>query len=410
VPVTYNTPQGYILMNPTTSLSVRVSGGEQASDLTPFQVGAVVAWRRAPASESSTSDVSRPSGIAVVSITPDRVSLDVDRETKRLRVVPDPRGEPAAGAVEGQHTAEPEYVTVKGPQSSLESRDTIFAPVSIGGRAHSFEQSVTLDTADPLVQVLGSSTVRVSVVLEPPSLQSNLPSARPRREASPLPAAEFFRATAVTARSESKRTTASLHELDLGANGIRGSFGTADRSPTITRVGWALGQTLRGRSDRALVALGGDTRDSTRRSRAGWSAACSPPGPRVANAGVVPRRRWRRWCVSSAPRVGCRSPPATPVARQRRPLFGAGRWSQEGRRLEGRLREAPKLTTPPEGTSTPDPALGSGTGRLLRALPAPGRSPASISPSTPPTAPASPGPRRLFGQPALASIVFTISP
>jgi YbbR domain-containing protein len=185
VPVTYNTPQGYILMNPTSSLSVRVSGGEQAVlNLAPFQVSAVVSIApKAGIQEIVLVErhVQRPTGIEVVSITPDRVSLDVDREIeKRLRVVPDPRGEPAAGAVEGQHTAEPEYVTVKGPQTSLESRDTIFAPVSIGGRAHSFEQSVTLDTADPLVQVLGSSTVRVSVVLEPPSLQSASPGARPR--------------------------------------------------------------------------------------------------------------------------------------------------------------------------------------------------------------------------------------
>jgi hypothetical protein len=186
VPVTYNTPQGYILMNPTTSLSVRVSGGEQSVlNLTPFQVSAVVSLGPRSGIQEIVLDerhVSRPSGIDVVSITPDRVSLAVDREIeKRLRVVPDLRGEPAAGAVEGKHTAVPEYVTVKGPQSSLESRDTIFAPVSIAGRAHSFEQSVTLDTADPLVQVLGSSTVRVAVVLEPPSLQSGM--ARPRTRA-----------------------------------------------------------------------------------------------------------------------------------------------------------------------------------------------------------------------------------
>jgi YbbR domain-containing protein len=192
VPVTYNTPQGYILMNPTSSLSVRVSGGEQAVlNLTPFQVSAVVSLAPRAGIQEIVLDerhVSRPSGILVVSITPDRVSLDVDREIeKRLRVVPDPRGEPAAGAVEGDHTAAPEFVTVKGPQSSLENRDTIFAPVSIGGRAHSFEQSVTLDTADPLIQVLGSSTVRVSVILEPPSLQSGLPMQRPRTNAGSAP-------------------------------------------------------------------------------------------------------------------------------------------------------------------------------------------------------------------------------
>ncbi len=113
-----------------------MSGAEQAVfNLTPFQVSAVVSLAPRSGIQEITLDerhVSRPSAIEVVSITPDRVSLDVDREIeKRLRVVPDPRGEPAAGAVEGEHTAMPEFVTVKGPQSSLESRDTIFAPVSI---------------------------------------------------------------------------------------------------------------------------------------------------------------------------------------------------------------------------------------------------------------------------------------
>jgi hypothetical protein len=191
VPVTYNTPQGYVLMNPTSSLEIRVSGGEQSiRDLNPFQVSAVVALEPRGGIQEivlETRHISRPPAIDVVSITPDRLSLRLDREIqKRLRVVPDARGEPAAGAVEGEHVAAPEFVTVKGPQSVLENRDTIFAPVSIGGRARSFEQLVTLEPPDPLIQVLGSSTVRVSVVLEPPSLQgANRPAKRGDHE--PMP-------------------------------------------------------------------------------------------------------------------------------------------------------------------------------------------------------------------------------
>jgi len=181
VPVTYNTPQGYVLLNPTSTLEVRVSGGEQAiRELNPFQVSAVVSLEpRAGIQEIviETRNISRPPGIDVVATSPDRLSLRMDREIqKRLRVVPDSRGEPAAGAIEGEHSAVPEFVTVKGPQSVLENRDTIFAPVSIGGRARSFEQSVTLETPDPLIQVLGSSTVRVFVTLEPPSLSSARPA------------------------------------------------------------------------------------------------------------------------------------------------------------------------------------------------------------------------------------------
>jgi YbbR domain-containing protein len=190
VPVTYNTPQGFVLLNPTSSVQVRVSGGEQAIlNLNPFQVSAVVSLEPRPGIQEIVIEprhISRPPGIEVVSLVPDRISLHVDREIqKRLRVVPDPRGEPAAGAIEGVHTAVPEFVIVKGPETKLENRDTIFAPVSIGGRARSFEQSVTLETPDPLIQVLGSTTVRVSVVLEPPSLESALP--RPTTAAADSP-------------------------------------------------------------------------------------------------------------------------------------------------------------------------------------------------------------------------------
>lgn len=182
VPVTYNTPQGLVLLNPQSEVSIRVSGNEEAiRNLNPFQVAAVIDVEpRAGIQEIvlGEENVSRPPGIDVVSISPDRLSLQVDREmTKRLRVIPAPRGEPAAGAEEGEYHVEPEYVTVRGPKSLLERRDRILAPVSIEGKAISFTQPVTVDTQSPLIQVQGSSTVQVRVELKTPLLSTESPTA-----------------------------------------------------------------------------------------------------------------------------------------------------------------------------------------------------------------------------------------
>ena len=177
VPVTYNTPQGHLLLNPTSELSIRVSGIEEAVlDLSPFQVSALVELPASPGIHEIVlegGNISRPQGINVISIVPDRLSLELDVEVKKtLRVRPVLQGEPAAGAVEGEHRVVPEFVDVHGPRSLLARQDTVDARVDIDGRARSFDQSVTIDTTSPLIQVLGSSTARVSVRLDPPTLSS----------------------------------------------------------------------------------------------------------------------------------------------------------------------------------------------------------------------------------------------
>ena len=173
----YNTPKGLILLNPVSVITVRVSGPEDAIRvLQPFDVSATLNLEDRTGIQEVALDesvVARPRGVNVDSITPDRLSLELDREIeKSLRVALEASGEPAAGAFEGEHGIFPSYVTVVGPAKLLERRDTIPARVDISGRGISFDEEVTLDTENPLIRILGSSTARVQIVLDTPLLSS----------------------------------------------------------------------------------------------------------------------------------------------------------------------------------------------------------------------------------------------
>lgn len=177
VNVIYSTPQGLILLNPVSAVAVRVSGPEDViRGLQPFDVSVTLQLENRTGIQEVGLDedvVARPRGVSVDAITPDRLSLELDREIqKSLRVDLDPYGEPAAGALEGEHEVSPTHVTVVGPQKLLERRDTIPARVDISGRAISFEQEVALDPQSPLIRIIGSSTARVQIRLESPLLSS----------------------------------------------------------------------------------------------------------------------------------------------------------------------------------------------------------------------------------------------
>lgn len=177
VTVSYNTPEGFILLNPVSTILVRVSGAEELiRELSQFEVSAIVDLEARIGIQEIVLDqgeLTRPQGVTIDAITPDRLSLELDREIEKVLAVDVvTSGEPAAGAIEGEHGVFPSQVTVIGPAGLLERRDRILARVDISGRAKSFEQEVTLETGDPLVHVQGSSTSRVQIVLETPLLSS----------------------------------------------------------------------------------------------------------------------------------------------------------------------------------------------------------------------------------------------
>jgi phosphoglucosamine mutase len=163
----------------------------------------------------------------------------------------------------------------------------------------------------------------------------------------------------------------------FGTDGIRGSFGTQPIDPdTITRVGWALGLTLRERAEHPLVVLGGDTRDSTPEVQSWVERGLIAAGVEVANAGVVPTPAVAALVRELGAAGGVSiSASHNPWRDNGVKLFDANgfKWAQEDeRRLESRLGDAPHFDEASAGTSTPDPALGERyLHRLLAALPAP---------------------------------------
>ncbi len=179
VTLTYNLPPGLLLLNPPSGVSVRLSGPQEAiRDLSPFQVSvsfSVPARTGLQEIELDEDRVTHPPGFEVVSITPNRLSLQVDREIEKdLRVLID-RGtsEPPAGAIfrPAESRVDPPTIRVRGPESVLAARDTINAVIDLHNRISSHTQQVTVQTID-LVRPIGPSIVEVHVVIDEPQLPS----------------------------------------------------------------------------------------------------------------------------------------------------------------------------------------------------------------------------------------------
>jgi YbbR domain-containing protein len=173
--VSYDRPRGYIVMNPEPSVRVRVRGGSrQIRELNPFQVNAqVVLPRTAPGTITvnlGPENVLLPDGLEVVSVDPNAIRVDLELEvTRRVPVVPQILGRPAAGAKAEEPAVFPNQVLISGPDSlvqRIESLRTI--PISLDGHALPFEVEVPMVQPDPLVQIVQPSRVTVSIPLRRP--------------------------------------------------------------------------------------------------------------------------------------------------------------------------------------------------------------------------------------------------
>jgi len=178
--VTYNVPQGMLVLSPPRSVAVRLAGPQEAiGNLNPFQVSlsidvpADVGLHEITLEESM---VNRPAGFEVKSITPGRLSLQVDQEIEKDLVVRlGSVGEPPAGArwLPDESTVTPKTIRVRGPKSLLASRDGITALIDLERRVTSHEQTVPVQPIHELVQPVGQSIVRVFVKMESPQLPSS---------------------------------------------------------------------------------------------------------------------------------------------------------------------------------------------------------------------------------------------
>lgn len=116
----------------------------------------------------SAGDVQAPPGVRVVRINPASLRVVVlPAAEATLPVTPQLRGQPAPGYAVARVVVEPSSVAVRGPRSTIGTRDTIeTAPVDITGSRATVTQTVGLVLPEMVYPVRGG-TVQVTVDIRP---------------------------------------------------------------------------------------------------------------------------------------------------------------------------------------------------------------------------------------------------
>jgi YbbR domain-containing protein len=177
--VSYNQARGLVVLDPVQSVTVRLRGSsKKIRILNPYLVNVQVELTQGQKGTFSVSlgpdDVQVPEGFEVVSIDPNVIRVELDREvTLRLSVRPQLVGEPAAGATPGEPEVLPNQVMVTGPESMISKYEWINTrPVSLDGHAQTFEETIGVIPPDPLIQVVQPSKVTVTVPMEAAGTQN----------------------------------------------------------------------------------------------------------------------------------------------------------------------------------------------------------------------------------------------
>lgn len=180
VPIAYAVPDGYLLLEPVGSATVRLRGPTSSVNqlrTEDIQVLVELAPPTTPTGEVEVSlqpdeHVRLPSAnLQVLELEPRQLDLTLDREvTRDVEVRPRLTGEPAQGATVAGHAVNPSQVTVRGPASHLPQAFSLSTmPIPLDQRRRSFEETVSVVSTDPLVQIVGSRLVAVTVRLQPPA-------------------------------------------------------------------------------------------------------------------------------------------------------------------------------------------------------------------------------------------------
>jgi YbbR domain-containing protein len=176
--VSYTWPKGFMVLNQEQDVNVRVRGSsKRVRGLDPDQVDVQVELNReqGPVTVNlGPENVLMPEGLEVVSIEPNVITVEVEREaTGRIRVEPAVEGEAAPGATVGEPEVFPSQVLVTGPESLVANTEVLHTrPVNIAGRSATFEVDVAVVPPDPLLQIMQPSRVSVRVPIQPPKPES----------------------------------------------------------------------------------------------------------------------------------------------------------------------------------------------------------------------------------------------
>lgn len=179
VPIAYAVPDGYLLLEPVGSATVRLRGPTSSINQLRSEDIQVLVELDEPTTPTGEVEVSLQSDehvrlpspdLQVLELEPRQLNLTLDREvTRDVAVRPRLTGEPAEGGTLAGHAVTPSEVTVRGPASHLPQAFSLSTmPVPLDHRARSFEETVSVVSTDPLVQIVGSRLVRVTVRLETP--------------------------------------------------------------------------------------------------------------------------------------------------------------------------------------------------------------------------------------------------
>ncbi|HWM89882.1 MAG TPA: CdaR family protein [Thermoanaerobaculia bacterium] len=183
--ISYTWPKGFMVLDREQSVNVRVRGSsKRVRGLDPDQVDVQVELDREPGPVTinlGSENVLMPEGLEVVSIEPNVITVELEREANaRIRVEPELEGEAAAGATVGEPEVFPSQVLVTGPESLVASTEVLRTrPVSVAGRSTTFEQSVAVVPPDPLIQIVQPPRVTVRVPVQPPKNETQTPNGAP---------------------------------------------------------------------------------------------------------------------------------------------------------------------------------------------------------------------------------------
>lgn len=176
--VNYHRPEGVMILDPVQQIEVRVQGERsEIATLAPFNVQVDVNLEEGELGSIDITDerlvVRGPAEFEVVSKEPNIFTITVEEiVTREIKVVVEPTGEPAAGAVPGKAVVTPSTVWVEGPKSRISDQTVIRVDVNLDGRAFEIDDSFTVLSPDPLVKVIDPRRVRVQIPMTIPGLET----------------------------------------------------------------------------------------------------------------------------------------------------------------------------------------------------------------------------------------------
>ena len=161
------------------SVQIRVRGPERVvRRLQPSDVHAEVDLTGMKPGEHSfdlTKAVGVPDKLEVAQVVPSEIQMQFDtRATRWVPVRPRVVGDPAKGYLLGKPRTDPDRVQIIGPSKEVEAVDgAITDPIDVSGILDSVTVTRRAYVSDPLIQVIDSHPVRITITVEKGPAQSS---------------------------------------------------------------------------------------------------------------------------------------------------------------------------------------------------------------------------------------------